>query len=64
MAAKEKLDAAAADLLDPHVRKIRDDKYGWKYGCEAKGCAKLFHASEFVYKHLKLKHPELVMELT
>ncbi|KAG2372068.1 Serrate RNA effector [Vigna angularis] len=64
MTAKEKIDAAAADVLDPYVRKIRDEKYGWKYGCGAKGCTKLFHAAEFVYKHLKLKHPELVMELT
>ena len=62
--AKEKIDAAAADMLDPYVRKIRDEKYGWKYGCGAKGCTKLFHAVEFVYKHLKLKHPELVLELT
>ncbi|KAH6814791.1 C2H2 zinc-finger protein SERRATE [Perilla frutescens var. frutescens] len=64
MTAKEKIDAAAAEALDPHVRKIRDEKYGWKYGCGAKGCTKLFHAAEFVYKHLKLKHTELVMELT
>ncbi|KAG7949026.1 hypothetical protein I3843_13G039300 [Carya illinoinensis] len=64
MTAKEKIDAAAVEVLDPHVRKIRDEKYGWKYGCGAKGCTKLFHAAEFVHKHLKLKHPELVMELT
>ncbi|KAK4407523.1 Serrate RNA effector molecule [Sesamum angolense] len=64
MAAKEKIDAAAAEALDPYVRKIRDEKYGWKYGCGAKGCTKLFHAAEFVHKHLKLKHPELAMELT
>ena len=64
MTAKDKIDAAAAEALDPHVRKIRDEKYGWKYGCGAKGCTKLFHASEFVHKHLKLKHPELVVELT
>ncbi|KAL8531061.1 hypothetical protein ACS0TY_007900 [Phlomoides rotata] len=64
MTAKEKIDATAAEALDPHVRKIRDEKYGWKYGCGAKGCTKLFHAAEFVQKHLKLKHPELVMELT
>ncbi|KAL7152017.1 hypothetical protein ABFS83_04G069600 [Erythranthe nasuta] len=64
MSAKEKIDAVAAEALDPHVRKIRDEKYGWKFGCGAKGCTKLFHASEFVLKHLKLKHPELVMELT
>ncbi|KAL3828649.1 hypothetical protein ACJIZ3_017451 [Penstemon smallii] len=64
MAAKEKIDAAAAEGLDPYVRKIRDEKYGWKYGCGAKGCTKLFHASEFVQKHIKLKHPEVVMELT
>ncbi|KAG6432734.1 hypothetical protein SASPL_104320 [Salvia splendens] len=64
MAAKEKIDAAALEALDPHVRKIRDEKYGWKYGCGAKGCTKLFHAAEFVHKHLKLKHPEVVMEQT
>lgn len=64
MTAKEKIDAAAVEGLDPFVRKIRDEKYGWKYGCGAKGCTKLFHAAEFVHKHLKLKHPELVMELT
>ncbi|KAL1225880.1 Serrate RNA effector molecule [Cardamine amara subsp. amara] len=64
MAAKDKIDAAATEALDPHVRKIRDEKYGWKFGCGAKGCTKLFHAAEFVYKHLKLKHIELVSELT
>ncbi|KAG8371074.1 hypothetical protein BUALT_Bualt13G0049100 [Buddleja alternifolia] len=64
MTAKEKIDAAAVEALDPHVRKIRDEKYGWKYGCGAKGCTKLFHAAEFVHKHLKLKHTDLVMELT
>lgn len=64
MTAKEKIDAAAFEALDPYVRKIRDEKYGWKYGCGAKGCTKLFHAAEFVHKHLKLKHPELVLELT
>ncbi|XP_020264612.1 serrate RNA effector molecule [Asparagus officinalis] len=64
MTAKEKIDAAAAEALDPLVRKIRDEKYGWKYGCGAKGCTKLFHAAEFVHKHLRLKHPELVIELT
>ncbi|XAR60254.1 hypothetical protein NMG60_11033538 [Bertholletia excelsa] len=64
MTAKEKIDAAAIEALDPYVRKIRDEKYGWKYGCGAKGCTKLFHAAEFVHKHLKLKHPDLVMELT
>jgi hypothetical protein len=64
MTAKEKIDAAAVEVLDPYVRKIRDEKYGWKYGCGAKGCTKLFHASEFVHKHLKLKHPELIMEVT
>lgn len=64
MTAKEKIDAAAVESIDPYVRKIRDEKYGWKYGCGAKGCTKLFHAAEFVHKHLKLKHPDLVMELT
>lgn len=64
MTAKEKIDAAAMEVLDPYVRKIRDEKYGWKYGCGAMGCTKLFHATEFVLKHLKLKHPELVVEQT
>ncbi|KAF7097517.1 hypothetical protein CFC21_099325 [Triticum aestivum] len=64
LTAKDKIDAAAAEVLEPHVRKIRDEKYGWKYGCGAKGCTKLFHAPEFVYKHLRLKHPEIVLEVT
>ncbi|KAE8711484.1 Serrate RNA effector molecule [Hibiscus syriacus] len=64
MTAKDKIDAAAVEALDPFVRKIRDEKYGLKYGCGAKGCTKLFHVAEFVHKHLKLKHPELVIELT
>ncbi|XP_031487355.1 serrate RNA effector molecule-like [Nymphaea colorata] len=64
MTAKDKIDAATIEALDPFVRKIRDEKYGWKYGCGAKGCTKLFHAVEFVHKHLKLKHSDLVMELT
>ncbi|CAN1251493.1 Serrate RNA effector molecule [Linum perenne] len=64
MTAKEKIDAAAAETLDPYVRKIRDEKYGWKYGCGAKGCTKLFHAAEFVHKHIKLKHTEVVLEVT
>ncbi|CAH9072549.1 unnamed protein product [Cuscuta europaea] len=62
--AKDKIDTAAVEALDPYVRKIRDEKYGWKYGCGAKGCTKLFHAAEFVHKHLKLKHTDLVLELT
>ncbi|GJN15693.1 hypothetical protein PR202_gb02629 [Eleusine coracana subsp. coracana] len=62
--AKEKIDAAATEVLDPYVRKIRDEKYGWKYGCGAKGCTKLFHAPEFVQKHLKLKHADVLVELT
>jgi hypothetical protein len=61
---KEKIDGAATEVLDPYVRKIRDEKYGWKYGCGAKGCTKLFHAAEFVQKHLKLKHADLVVDLT
>ncbi|XP_057474139.1 serrate RNA effector molecule-like isoform X2 [Actinidia eriantha] len=64
MTVKEKIDVTAVEALDPYVRKIRDEKYGWKYGCGAKGCTKLFHAAEFVHKHLKLKHTDLVMELT
>uniref|UniRef100_A0A7N1A2H4 C2H2-type domain-containing protein n=1 Tax=Kalanchoe fedtschenkoi TaxID=63787 RepID=A0A7N1A2H4_KALFE len=64
MTAKDKIEAAAVEALDPYVRKIRDEKYGWKYGCGAKGCTKLFHAAEFVHKHLKLKHPELATDVT
>ncbi|CAH8381793.1 unnamed protein product [Eruca vesicaria subsp. sativa] len=35
-------------------------------GCqrEARCCTKLFHAAEFVQKHIKLKHTELVVDLT
>eukprot|EP00252_Welwitschia_mirabilis_P022310 TRINITY_DN5_c0_g2_i1.p1 TRINITY_DN5_c0_g2~~TRINITY_DN5_c0_g2_i1.p1 ORF type:complete len:709 (+),score=165.77 TRINITY_DN5_c0_g2_i1:170-2296(+) len=64
MAARDKLDAATTEALDPYVRKIRDEKYGWKYGCGAKNCSKLFHAAEYVHKHLRLKHPDLITELT
>ncbi|GAB2263208.1 hypothetical protein Droror1_Dr00004205 [Drosera rotundifolia] len=64
MCAKDKLEATTIEVLDPYVRKIRDEKYGWKYGCGAKDCTKLFHAAEYVHKHLKLKHPDLVTELT
>uniref|UniRef100_A0A7N0RIU2 C2H2-type domain-containing protein n=1 Tax=Kalanchoe fedtschenkoi TaxID=63787 RepID=A0A7N0RIU2_KALFE len=64
MTAKDKIEAAAVEALDPYVRKIRDEKYGWKYGCGAKGCTKLFHAAEFVHKHLKLKHTELATDVT
>eukprot|EP01018_Ginkgo_biloba_P028537 Gb_07577 [translate_table: standard] len=56
--AKEKLEIAATEALDPYIRKIRDEKYG----CGAKGCTKLFHAPEFVRKHLRLKHAELVAD--
>eukprot|EP00249_Psilotum_nudum_P020007 c27519_g1_i1 orf=702-3170(-) len=60
MLGKEKMETTLIDALDQHVRKIRDEKYGWKYGCGAKGCTKLFHGPEYVHKHLKLKHSELV----
>ncbi|XVF37183.1 hypothetical protein REPUB_Repub19eG0124100 [Reevesia pubescens] len=64
MTAKDKIDAGGVEGLDPFVRKIRNEKYGWKYGCGAKGCIKLFHAVDSVHKHLTLKHPELVIDLT
>ncbi|CAK9208111.1 unnamed protein product [Sphagnum troendelagicum] len=63
MLGREKLDSTANEALDPFVRKIRDEKYGWKYGCGAKGCTKLFHGPEFVHKHLKLKHSDLVSDV-
>ncbi|KAL3699570.1 hypothetical protein R1sor_017592 [Riccia sorocarpa] len=63
MLGREKLEATANEALDPFVRKIRDEKYGWKYGCGAKGCTKLFHGPEYVHKHLKLKHSELVSDV-
>lgn len=63
MLGKEKIETATIEALDPYVRKIKDEKYGWKYGCGAKGCTKLFHGPEFVHKHLKLKHSELVSEV-
>jgi len=60
---KDMLQIAISDALDPFVRKIRDEKYGWKYGCSVKGCTKLFHGAEFVHKHLKLKHFDLISEV-
>ena len=62
MVGKERVDARIADVLEGYVRKIQDEKFGWKYGCGAKGCTKLFHGPEFVLKHLRLKHVELVGE--
>ena len=62
MLAKEKMEPVMLQSLEPFIRKIKDEKYGWKYGCGAKNCTKLFHGPEFVQKHLKLKHPEIVAE--
>lgn len=42
MLGKESLQSTGSDALDTFVRKIRDEKYGWKYGCGAKGCTKFF----------------------
>jgi hypothetical protein len=64
MISEEKLEPATARAIEPMIRKIKDEKYGWKYGCGAKNCSKLFHGPEFVQKHLKLKHPEVVAEAT
>ncbi|PNT65874.1 hypothetical protein BRADI_3g03840v3 [Brachypodium distachyon] len=64
LASQDKIDAATVETLEPYVKKIMDDKFSWKYGCGALGCIKIFHAPEFVHRHLKLKHPELVSELT
>lgn len=57
---KDKEETLMSEALDELVRKIKDEKYGWKYGCSAEGCAKLFHGPEFVLKHMKLKHANLV----
>ncbi|XP_048549132.1 serrate RNA effector molecule-like isoform X2 [Triticum urartu] len=64
LTAKDKIDTATVEALTPYVKKIVDENYGYKYGCGAMGCAKVFHAPEFVHKHLKLKHPDLVSVLT
>ncbi|KAF7083574.1 hypothetical protein CFC21_087350 [Triticum aestivum] len=64
LTAKDKIDAATVEALAPYVKKIMDENYGYKYGCGAMGCTKVFHAPEFVHKHLKLKHPDLVSVLT
>ncbi|XP_015689645.2 serrate RNA effector molecule-like isoform X2 [Oryza brachyantha] len=64
LTAKDKIDASADKNLESYVTKVKDDKYGWKYGCGAKGCIKIFHAPEFVLKHLNLKHLDLVSKLT
>ncbi|KAF0935679.1 hypothetical protein E2562_035125 [Oryza meyeriana var. granulata] len=62
--AKDKIDASADKILQSYVTKVKDDNYGWKYGCGAKGCIKVFHAPEFVLKHLNLKHPDFISKLT
>lgn len=63
MLGKERMESVTVQALEPFIRKIKDEKYGWKYGCGAKNCTKLFHGPEFVQKHLKLKHPELVQDV-
>ncbi|PUZ74058.1 hypothetical protein GQ55_1G034700 [Panicum hallii var. hallii] len=63
LTAKDKIGAAIVEVLETYVRKLRDEKYVWKYGCGANGCEKLFHAPEYVHKHLRLKHPDLVSTL-
>ncbi|XP_051195131.1 serrate RNA effector molecule isoform X2 [Lolium perenne] len=64
LTANDKIYAATLETLELHVKKIMDENRGCKYGCGAKGCGKVFHAPEFVQKHLKLKHPDLVSVLT
>ena len=64
LTAMNKIEAALVEVLERYVRKMRDEKCVWKYGCGAKGCEKLFHAPEFVHKHLRLKHPDIVLEST
>jgi hypothetical protein len=59
----DKIEAALVEVLEHYVRKMWDEKCVWKYGCGAKGCEKLFHAPEYVHKHLNLKHPDLVSTL-
>jgi hypothetical protein len=64
LTANDQIDAATLEALEPYVKKIMDENRDCKYGCGAKGCAKFFHAPEFVQKHLKLKHSDLVSQLT
>ncbi|CAI8609698.1 unnamed protein product [Vicia faba] len=45
--AKEKIDVAIDEVLNPYVTKIRDENYGWKYGCGAKDCTKFFMLLNF-----------------
>lgn len=63
LTAKDKIDAGIVEALEPYVIKMQDEKYVWTYGCGAKGCEKLFHAPEYVHKHLRLKHPDFVSVL-
>lgn len=63
MFGREKLDIMVNEVLDLFVCKIWDEKYGWKYGCGVKGCIKLFYGLEFVYKYLKLKYFDLVVDV-
>ncbi|CAM0946893.1 unnamed protein product [Alopecurus aequalis] len=64
LTANDKIHAATLEALEAYVKKIMDENRGCKYGCGATGCGKVFHAPEFVQKHLKLKHPDLVSLLT
>ncbi|PKA65794.1 Serrate RNA effector molecule [Apostasia shenzhenica] len=60
-AAKEIIEEEETKALNPYVLKKGDERYG----CGVEGCTyKLFCGAEFVHKHVKLMHHELVTELT
>ncbi|GKA19588.1 calcium/proton exchanger [Tanacetum coccineum] len=57
MNTKEKIDVVEAESLDPCVCMIQDEKYGWKYGCGAKGWTQ--RKTEYVYVHAMGLHISL-----
>jgi hypothetical protein len=58
--AKERVEREQDTLLDAHVKQ-EDEK---KYRCAVPKCGKLFMAPDFVRKHIRLKHPDLIEEAT
>eukprot|EP01018_Ginkgo_biloba_P034305 Gb_37970 [translate_table: standard] len=60
MSARQKLEAATTEALDSFMIKIEDEKYV----CGVKGCTKVFCGAEYLQKHLRLMHVDIVERLT
>lgn len=58
------LDVVICNCVNRHyVVRLRSEKHGWVYSCQAHRCRKVFQELVFLYKHLHGKHPKLVREV-